>query len=131
MLPSVSSPPPAPGPLPPDTHPPPCEKNRGIIPGPLSNARRCRHRSPEKVPASDRVRRRHGHVRSRKTHRTAVLYDTVRQSHGEKSGLGRVDKFDAMSGGCEIEHSEEATGELIVAASDGAADLEVVDPTRS
>ena len=39
--------------------------------------------------------------------------------------LGGVDKFEPVSGGGEMDHSEEAVGQLIVAGGDGAVDLEL------
>mgnify|MGYP007071086333 CR=1 FL=1 len=39
--------------------------------------------------------------------------------------LGGVDKFEPVSGGGEMDHSEEAIGKLVVAGGDGAVDLEV------
>lgn len=39
--------------------------------------------------------------------------------------LGGVDKFEPVSGGSEMDHSEEAVGQLIVSGGDGAVDLEV------
>lgn len=41
--------------------------------------------------------------------------------------LGGVDKFEPISGGGEMDHSEEAVGKLIVAGGDGAVDLEVTE----
>ena len=37
--------------------------------------------------------------------------------------LGVVDKFELVSGGGEMDHSEEAVGQLIVSGSDCAVDL--------
>lgn len=39
--------------------------------------------------------------------------------------LGGVDKFEPVSGGGEMDHAEEAIGQLIVAGCDGAVDLEM------
>jgi len=39
--------------------------------------------------------------------------------------LGGVDKFEPVSGGGEMDHSEKAAGQLIVSAGNGAVDLEV------
>ena len=39
--------------------------------------------------------------------------------------LGRVDKFDPVTRGCEVQHSKEGIGELIISCGDGALDLEV------
>jgi hypothetical protein len=41
------------------------------------------------------------------------------------SALGGVDKFEPVSGGGEIGHSEEAVGQLIVSGGDSAVDLEL------
>ena len=41
--------------------------------------------------------------------------------------LGSVDKFEPVSGGSEMDHSEEAVAQLIVAGGDGAVDLEVAE----
>jgi hypothetical protein len=41
--------------------------------------------------------------------------------------LGCVDKFDPVSGCCEIQHAEKGFGELIVACRNGAVDLEMAD----
>ena len=41
--------------------------------------------------------------------------------------LGGVDKFEPVSGGGEVDHAEEAAGELVVAGGDGAVDLEVAE----
>jgi hypothetical protein len=38
--------------------------------------------------------------------------------------LGGVDKFEPVSGGGEMNHPEEAVGQLIVSGGDGAVDLE-------
>ena len=39
--------------------------------------------------------------------------------------LGGVDKFEPVSGGGEMDHSEEAVGQLIVSGGDGAVDFEL------
>ena len=39
--------------------------------------------------------------------------------------LGGVDKFEQVSGGGEMDHSEEAVGQLIVSGGDGAVDFEL------
>ena len=39
--------------------------------------------------------------------------------------LGGVDKFEPVSGGGEMDHSEEAVGQLIVSGGDGPVDLEL------
>ncbi len=41
--------------------------------------------------------------------------------------LGRVDKFEPVSGGSKMDHAEEAVGQLIVAGGDGAVDLELAE----
>jgi len=41
--------------------------------------------------------------------------------------LGRVDKFEPISDCGEMEHTEEALGELVVSGGDGAVDLEMTD----
>jgi len=38
-------------------------------------------------------------------------------------GLGRVDEFEPVSGGCDVDHAHEAVGELIVASGDCAVDF--------
>ncbi len=40
-------------------------------------------------------------------------------------GLGGVDKFEPVSSGGEVDHPEEAVGQLIVTGGDGAVDLEL------
>ena len=42
-------------------------------------------------------------------------------------GLGGVDKFEPVSGGGEMDHAEEAIGQLIIAGGDGAVDFEVAE----
>lgn len=39
--------------------------------------------------------------------------------------LGGVDKFKPVSGGREMDHSEETVGQLIVSGGDGTVDLEL------
>jgi len=39
--------------------------------------------------------------------------------------LGGVDKFEPVSGGGEMHHSEEAVGQLVISGSDGPVDLEL------
>ncbi len=39
--------------------------------------------------------------------------------------LGGVDKFEPVSGGGKMDHSEEAVGQLIIPGGDGAVDLEL------
>lgn len=41
--------------------------------------------------------------------------------------LGGVDKFEPVSGGGDMDHAEEAVGELIVAGGDGTVDLEMAE----
>ena len=41
--------------------------------------------------------------------------------------LGGVDKFKPVSGSGEMDHAEEAIGQLVVAGGDGAVDLEVTE----
>ncbi len=41
--------------------------------------------------------------------------------------LGGVDKFEPISGSGEMDHTEEAVSELVVAGGDGAVDLEVAE----
>lgn len=41
--------------------------------------------------------------------------------------LGGVDKFQPVSGGGEVDHAEEAAGELVVAGGNGAIDLQVAE----
>ena len=43
--------------------------------------------------------------------------------------LGGVDKFEPVSCGGEMDHAEEAVGQLIVAGCDGAIDLEMAEHT--
>ena len=44
---------------------------------------------------------------------------------GMDGGLGRVDKFEPVSGGGYMNHAKEAVGQLVVAGSDSAVDLEL------
>ena len=48
-------------------------------------------------------------------------------SNSAKVVLGGVDKFDPITRGCEIEHSKEAIGELVVPCGDGTVDLEMAE----
>ncbi|GEM_PF-2003698 len=41
--------------------------------------------------------------------------------------LGGVDKFEPVSGGGEMDHSEEAVGQLIVSGGNGPVDLEMAE----
>lgn len=41
--------------------------------------------------------------------------------------LGRVGKFEPLSGGCEMDHAEETVGQLIVADDDGPVNLQVTE----
>jgi hypothetical protein len=43
--------------------------------------------------------------------------------------LGGVDKFEPVTGCGEIDHSEKAVGQLVIAGSDGPIDLEVAEHT--
>lgn len=52
---------------------------------------------------------------------------TIMVSGTASSMLGGVDKFEPVSGGGEMDHAEEAVGELIVSGSDGAVDLEMAE----
>lgn len=47
--------------------------------------------------------------------------------HKSFRALGSVDKFDPVSGGSEMDHSEEAVCQLVVARRDGAVDLKVAE----
>jgi len=38
-----------------------------------------------------------------------------------------VDKFEPVSGGGDMDHAEEAVGELVVAGGDGAVDFEMTE----
>ena len=38
-----------------------------------------------------------------------------------------MDKFEPVSGGGEVDHAEEAAGELVITGGDGAVDLEVAE----
>ncbi|WP_162181928.1 hypothetical protein [Sphingobium yanoikuyae] len=39
-----------------------------------------------------------------------------------------MDKFEPVSSGGEIDHAEEAVGQLIIAGGEGAADFEMAEP---
>ena len=54
-----------------------------------------------------------------------VLRFIARLNFGRSLSLGGVDKFEPISGGGEMDHSEEAVGQLIVSGGDGAIDLEL------
>jgi len=41
--------------------------------------------------------------------------------------LHRVDKFDPVTSGCKVEHSNEALGELVISGGKGAVGFEVAD----
>ena len=41
--------------------------------------------------------------------------------------LGGVDKFEPVSGGGDMDHAEEAFGELVVACGDGTVDFEAAE----
>lgn len=45
----------------------------------------------------------------------------------ERCHLGRVDKFDRVTRGGNVEHAKEAVGELVISCGDGAVDLEGSD----
>ena len=44
-----------------------------------------------------------------------------------KTQLGGVDKFEPVSGGGDMDHAEEAFGELVVAGSDGTVDFQTTE----
>jgi uncharacterized protein GlcG (DUF336 family) len=46
-----------------------------------------------------------------------------------QQGLGGVDKFEPVSGGGEMDHAEEAVGQLIVSGGNGPVDLQVTEHT--
>lgn len=46
-----------------------------------------------------------------------------------RSGLGGVDKFKPVFGGGEMDHAEEAAGQLVIAGGDGSVDLELAEHT--
>src|SRR5262245_18839829 len=48
-----------------------------------------------------------------------------------RCGLGGVDKFEPVSGGGEMDHSEKTAGQLVVAGGDGAVDLQVTKTRHS
>ena len=41
--------------------------------------------------------------------------------------LGGVDKFEPVSGRCDMNHAEEAFGELIISSGDGAVDFQAAE----
>lgn len=43
--------------------------------------------------------------------------------------LGGVDKFEPVFSGSEMDHAEEAVGQLVVAGGNGAVDLEMTEHT--
>lgn len=43
------------------------------------------------------------------------------------SVLGGVDKFEPVSGGGDVNHAEEALGELIISSGDGAVDFQTAE----
>lgn len=53
--------------------------------------------------------------------------DIQRNQFGPHGGLGGVDKFEPVSGGGDMDHAEEAVGELVVAGGDGPVDLQVTE----
>jgi hypothetical protein len=44
-----------------------------------------------------------------------------------QSFLGGVDKFEPVSGGGDMDHAEEAFGELVVAGGDGSVDFQAAE----
>ena len=50
---------------------------------------------------------------------------SARASPFQQNCLGGVDKFEPVSGGGKMDHSEEAVGQLIIPGGDGAVDLEL------
>ena len=38
-----------------------------------------------------------------------------------------MDKFEPVSGGCDVDHAEEAFGELVVTGGDGAVDFQAAE----
>ncbi len=58
-----------------------------------------------------------------------VMASSVAGLRPSRSGLslGGVDKFEPVSGGGDMDHAEEAVGELIVAGGDGTVDLEMAE----
>lgn len=53
-----------------------------------------------------------------------VISELLATSSGLRR-LGRVDKFEPVSGGGDMNHAEEAVGKLVVAGGDGGVNLEV------
>lgn len=53
----------------------------------------------------------------------AVVYIEARP----KGRLGGVDKFEPVSGGGEMDHTEEAVGKLVVSGRDGAVDFDMAE----
>jgi len=51
--------------------------------------------------------------------------------HQIKPDLGGVDEFEPVFGGGEMDHSEEAVGQLIVSGGDSAIDIELPSALRS
>lgn len=49
------------------------------------------------------------------------------QLHSPARLLGGVDKFEPVPGGGDMDHAEEAFGELVVAGGDGAVDFEAAE----
>jgi len=41
--------------------------------------------------------------------------------------LGGVDKFEPVSGGCDVDHGEETFGKLVVSGCDGAVDFQTTE----
>lgn len=55
------------------------------------------------------------------------LRKLVLRKPGRVYALGGVDKFEPVSGSGKMDHSEEAVGELVIAAGDGAIDFEMAE----
>lgn len=49
------------------------------------------------------------------------------QTHQEADRLGGVDKLEPVSGGGDMDHAEEAFGELVVSSGDGAVDFQATE----
>jgi len=59
--------------------------------------------------------------------RKATGQDPETKCWGMLKGLGSVDKFEPVSGGGDMDHAEEAVGQLVVAGGDGAVDLDMAE----
>lgn len=55
----------------------------------------------------------------------ASIRDLRRKNGG--ANLGGVDKFEPVSGGGQMDHAEEAAGQLVITGGDGTVDLEVAE----